>query len=103
MDVSLLLVDKFYRLIPFTNLGHTDVAGGMGMALLQKLGWRPGKGLGKNKEGTVESLQLEIKLDKKSLISHQGKKLKLPTMSLLVCIFFLVFINVNRCLYLPKN
>jgi len=35
------------------------------MALLQKMGWRPGEGLGKNKEGTLEPLQLEIKMDKK--------------------------------------
>jgi hypothetical protein len=37
----------------------------MGMALLQKMGWRPGEGLGKNKEGTLEPLKLEIKMDKK--------------------------------------
>ena len=48
----------------------------MGMALLQKMGWRPGEGLGKNKEGTLEPLQLEVKLDKKGLVSEQdvGKK-----------------------------
>ncbi|CAG5100995.1 Similar to Son: Protein Son (Drosophila melanogaster) [Cotesia congregata] len=49
----------------------TPVSGGMGMALLQKMGWRPGEGLGKNKEGTLEPLQLEIKLDKRGLVSHQ--------------------------------
>lgn len=43
----------------------------MGMALLQKMGWRPGEGLGKNKEGTLEPLQLEVKLDKKGLVSDQ--------------------------------
>jgi len=43
----------------------------MGMALLQKMGWRPGEGLGKNKEGALEPLQLEVKLDKKGLISEQ--------------------------------
>lgn len=41
------------------------------MALLQKMGWRPGEGLGKNKEGALEPLQLEVKLDKKGLISEQ--------------------------------
>lgn len=41
------------------------------MALLQKMGWRPGEGLGKNKEGTLEPLQLEVKLDKKGLVSDQ--------------------------------
>ncbi|XP_012540131.1 protein SON [Monomorium pharaonis] len=47
------------------------VTGGMGMALLQKMGWRPGEGLGKNKEGALEPLQLEVKLDKRGLISEQ--------------------------------
>lgn len=48
----------------------------MGMALLQKMGWRPGEGLGKNKEGTLVPLQLEVKLDKRGLISDQdvGKR-----------------------------
>lgn len=41
------------------------------MALLQKMGWRPGEGLGKNKEGALEPLQLEVKLDKKGLVSDQ--------------------------------
>jgi hypothetical protein len=57
----------------------------MGMALLQKMGWKPGEGLGKNKEGTLEPLQLEVKLDKKGLISDQdigpsrlGKLPKVP-------------------------
>lgn len=40
------------------------------MALLQKMGWRPGEGLGKNKEGTLEPLKLEIKMDKKG--EHLG-------------------------------
>lgn len=43
----------------------------MGMALLQKMGWKPGEGLGKNKEGTLEPLQLEVKLDKRGLISEE--------------------------------
>lgn len=41
------------------------------MALLQKMGWRPGEGLGKNKEGALEPLQLEVKLDKRGLVSDQ--------------------------------
>lgn len=41
------------------------------MALLQKMGWRPGEGLGKNKEGTLEPLQLEVKLDKRGLVSNE--------------------------------
>ncbi|KAJ8678684.1 hypothetical protein QAD02_014471 [Eretmocerus hayati] len=47
------------------------VSGGMGMALLQKMGWKPGEGLGKNKEGALEPLKLEVKLDKRGLVSDQ--------------------------------
>ncbi|XP_066999479.2 protein Son isoform X2 [Anabrus simplex] len=58
----------------------TPVSGGMGMTLLQKMGWRPGEGLGKNKEGTLEPLQLEVKMDKKGLVSQEelGQRLVLP-------------------------
>ncbi|XP_077256375.1 uncharacterized protein LOC143894144 [Temnothorax americanus] len=52
-------------------LSAQPLSGGMGMALLQKMGWRPGEGLGKNKEGALEPLQLEVKLDKKGLVSEQ--------------------------------
>ncbi|XP_058790256.1 protein Son isoform X2 [Phymastichus coffea] len=52
-------------------LSAQPVSGGMGMALLQKMGWKPGEGLGKNKEGTLEPLQLEVKLDKRGLVSDQ--------------------------------
>lgn len=47
----------------------TPVSGGMGMTLLQKMGWKPGEGLGKNKEGTLEPLMLEIKMDKKGNVN----------------------------------
>lgn len=54
------------------------VSGGMGMHLLQKMGWKPGEGLGKEKTGTLEPLLLEVKLDKKGLVSNEeqpkGKK-----------------------------
>lgn len=56
------------------------VSGGMGMHLLQKMGWKPGEGLGKEKSGTLEPLLLEVKLDKKGLVSNEeqtkGKKKK---------------------------
>lgn len=38
------------------------------MAMLQKMGWRPGEGLGKNKEGTLEPLKLQVKMDKKGML-----------------------------------
>ncbi|CAK9805621.1 Protein Son [Anthophora quadrimaculata] len=64
------------------------VSGGMGMALLQKMGWRPGEGLGKNKEGTLEPLQLEVKLDKRGLVSEQdiGQKVGKATKPLVPAI-----------------
>lgn len=47
------------------------VAGGVGMRLLQKMGWQPGEGLGRNKEGTLEPLALDIKTDKRGLLSKE--------------------------------
>jgi len=47
------------------------VAGGVGMRLLQKMGWQPGEGLGRNKEGTLEPLAMDIKMDKKGLLSKE--------------------------------
>lgn len=49
----------------------TPVSGGMGMHLLQKMGWRPGEGLGKDKTGQLQPLLLEVKLDKKGLLTHE--------------------------------
>ncbi|KAF6212382.1 hypothetical protein GE061_012904 [Apolygus lucorum] len=46
-------------------ISATPVSGGMGMSLLQKMGWKPGEGLGKNHEGTLEPLRLPVKMDKK--------------------------------------
>ena len=46
------------------------VGSGMGMTLLQKMGWKPGEGLGKNKEGCQEPLQLEVKMDRKGKLVH---------------------------------
>ncbi|XP_046398804.1 serine/arginine repetitive matrix protein 2-like isoform X2 [Ischnura elegans] len=49
----------------------TPLTGGMGMLLLQKMGWRPGEGLGKNKEGVLEPLRLDVKTDKRGLVSQE--------------------------------
>lgn len=43
----------------------------MGMHLLQKMGWRPGEGLGKDKSGSLQPLLLEVKLDKRGLVAEE--------------------------------
>lgn len=48
----------------------------MGMHLLQKMGWKPGEGLGKEKTGALEPLLLEVKLDKKGLVTNDEHKRK---------------------------
>lgn len=41
------------------------------MHLLQKMGWKPGEGLGKDKTGSLQPLLLEVKLDKKGLVATE--------------------------------
>ncbi|XP_022114165.2 protein Son isoform X2 [Pieris rapae] len=50
------------------------VEGGMGMHLLQKMGWTPGKGLGKEESGTLQPLLLEVKLDTRGLQAKEEMK-----------------------------
>ncbi|XP_077286538.1 son RNA binding protein [Arctopsyche grandis] len=47
------------------------VSSGMGMHLLQKMGWKPGEGLGKQKNGTLTPLLLEVKLDTRGLVAKE--------------------------------
>ncbi|MPC29236.1 Protein SON [Portunus trituberculatus] len=42
-----------------------------GLKMLQKMGWSPGEGLGKNKEGTTEPLLLDVKMDKKGFHAQE--------------------------------
>ncbi|KAK3098793.1 hypothetical protein FSP39_023165 [Pinctada imbricata] len=53
--------DQFVRAAPLKS--------GIGMALLQKMGWKEGEGLGKNNEGSLEPLSLDFKTDRKGLTS----------------------------------
>lgn len=46
------------------------VSGGMGMQLLQKMGWKPGEGLGRDKSGSLQPLLLDVKLDKHGLVAR---------------------------------
>lgn len=43
------------------------VNSGMGLHLLKKMGWMPGEGLGKESNGSLTPLLLELKLDKRGL------------------------------------
>ncbi|XP_068152165.1 protein Son [Drosophila tropicalis] len=50
------------------------VTGGMGMALMAKMGWKPGEGLGRSKSGSLQPLLLDVKLDKRGLVSREDIK-----------------------------
>lgn len=64
--------DQFVKAAP--------VCEGIGMHLLRKMGWTPGEGLGKNKEGALEPLLPSIKTDKRGLVSEQEvKRCSAPT------------------------
>ena len=41
------------------------VLGGIGMVLLERMGWKKGEGLGRNKEGGLEPIMLEVKMDRR--------------------------------------
>lgn len=47
------------------------VSSGMGMHLLKKMGWSPGEGLGKESNGSLTPLLLELKLDKRGLEANE--------------------------------
>lgn len=65
--------DQFRRAPP--------VQGGIGMFLLQKMGWKPGDGLGKDNEGNKEPLLLDVKMDRKGLSTSSEVQRPIPMMS----------------------
>ncbi|XP_062906514.1 protein SON-like isoform X1 [Mobula hypostoma] len=60
--------DQFLKAAPLT--------GGMGAQLMQKMGWREGEGLGKNKNGPVEPIVVDFKTDRKGLVAEGEKTQK---------------------------
>lgn len=70
------------------------VEGGMGMHLLQKMGWTPGQGLGKEGTGTLQPLLLEVKLDTRGL---QAKEEVSSRINKGVSTFFLCFVSHFLC------
>uniref|UniRef100_A0AAF5PZX5 G-patch domain-containing protein n=1 Tax=Wuchereria bancrofti TaxID=6293 RepID=A0AAF5PZX5_WUCBA len=47
------------------------VNSGVGLKLMQKMGWTPGEGLGKGRDGPLEPLVLDIKSDRKGLVASE--------------------------------
>lgn len=58
----------------FQNL--TPVSGGIGMKLLQKMGWKPGQVIGKRGEGYAEPIAVTVKIDRKGLSAGKEKAAK---------------------------
>lgn len=58
-----IMQDQFQHAAP--------VSGGMGKFLLQKMGWKEGEGLGKNKSGSLTPLVLDVKMDRKGLVTQE--------------------------------
>ncbi|CAO4361540.1 unnamed protein product [Caenorhabditis nigoni] len=54
--------DQFRNAAPATT--------GIGRMMLEKMGWRPGEGLGKDATGNVEPLVLDVKSDRKGLMAE---------------------------------
>lgn len=52
-------------------LNTAPVTSGMGMHLLKKMGWTPGQGLGKDQNGSLTPLLLELKFDKRGLEANE--------------------------------
>jgi uncharacterized membrane protein len=71
------------------------------MNLLQRMGWRPGEGLGKNNKGSLQPLLMNVKLDKRGLISQEERKMVIKFYNffqifLIVFMFFFCFCSFSR-------
>lgn len=66
----------------------------MGMHLLQKMGWRPGEGLGKEKNGSLQPLLLEVKLDKKGLLAVEEVNIFKISLAFII---FVVLCSESEC------
>uniref|UniRef100_A0A915Q2L8 G-patch domain-containing protein n=1 Tax=Setaria digitata TaxID=48799 RepID=A0A915Q2L8_9BILA len=62
-----LLLHVFEDFFKQTNAVNSAV----GLKLMQKMGWTPGEGLGKGRDGPLEPLVLDIKSDRKGLVATE--------------------------------
>ncbi|CAI2303569.1 unnamed protein product [Caenorhabditis sp. 36 PRJEB53466] len=60
--------DQFKNAAPAT--------GGIGKLMMERMGWRPGEGLGKDATGAVEPLVLDVKNDRKGLMAEEEMTIK---------------------------
>jgi len=67
-----------FILLPWQDMFHnlTPVSGGIGMKLLEKMGWKPGQVIGKRGEGYAEPIALTVKIDRKGLSAGKEKAAK---------------------------
>lgn len=69
---------RFYLLAPISNeiyqiicifqhqlKSASPITSGFGLKLMQKMGWRPGQGLGKYEQGPIAPFEVDIKVDKR--------------------------------------
>jgi len=57
---------------------------GVGKKLLQRMGWRPGQSLGKNGDGLTNPLRMEMKLDRRGLMTDEDKQVSRKEKEVLV-------------------
>ncbi|XP_067349601.1 protein SON isoform X2 [Channa argus] len=67
--------DQFLKAAP--------VSGGVGEFLMRKMGWKTGEGLGRNREGSIEPIIIDFKVDRKGLVA-EGEKPQKQTGGLVV-------------------
>ncbi|XP_041638277.1 protein SON isoform X2 [Cheilinus undulatus] len=82
--------DQFLRAAP--------VSGGVGEFLMRKMGWKTGEGLGRNREGTVEPIIIDFKVDRKGLVA-EGEKPQKQTGGLVVT----KDLMGNGCIHKPRH
>ena len=53
------------------------ISSGIGVKLMEKMGWKSGEGLGKYNEGPLEPIKVEVKVDRKGLADPNSSKIRM--------------------------